>query len=368
MNSIRICYFIGSLKIGGAQKHLVELINCLDRDKFDLFLVLGKDEDGFNDLLNLNEHKILRLGLSKYYDLSGLKGIFKLIEFLKTNKINILHSYLFECNIYSSFASLFIPKMKFIMSIRNMNYTHGRSKVLSTYLASMQADYVTVVCDKVGDFVINREKINPNKLVTLYNAVDDNVFSLHKHNTIKNQDTLNIVCVASLNFRKGHEYLIEAITILLNKDHNIQLYLLGDGKNRSNLEQFAASLGIAGNVSFAGYVTNVREHLLQMDIGVLSSFEEGMSNALLEYMAIGLPVVTTDVGGNREVNIDRVTGFVIPPKDSVAMAYALEQLITSDDLRHDMGIQANKRIAEYFSINNMKQNYTSFYLDRVNHI
>ena len=366
IDRIRLCFFIGSLKIGGAQKHLVELINCLDRNIFDVFLVIGNNEDGFKEQLNLDPKYILCLELDKYYNLSGLKGLFVLTKYLKNNKIDILHSYLFECNIYSSIVHIFTPGIKFIMSIRNMNYTHGRLKIIATHYASVIANHVTVVCNKVGQYVVEREKINPNKITTLYNAVDNIIFTLPT-NRLKNNDdgSISIVCVASLNYRKGQEYLLDAISLLLNQGRKIQLYLLGDGKNRKVLEELSIKLGISDIVTFAGYVKDVRESLGHMDIGVLSSFEEGMSNALLEYMAMGIPVVTTDVGGNREVNLDGVTGLVIPPRNSVVLANALDKLITDNNLRHNMGVNAKQRIMDEFSITKMKQEYTSFYLYKV---
>lgn len=366
-NRIRVCYFIGSLKIGGAQKHLVELINSLDRNKFDIYLVTGEERVGFGEQLDLDSSHLLCLGLDKYYDFNGIISLFTLIAFLKKNKINILHSYLFECNVYSAVVKIFRPTTKFIMSIRNMNYTHGPKKILLTRFASMIANYVTVVCDKVGEFVVNREKINPGKIVTLYNAVDNDIFYLHSkvHDNAENENNIIITCVASLNYRKGQEYLIKAIHSLIKRGRKIHLWLLGDGKNRDTLVKLTKELGLSGHVTFYGYVKNVREILTNVDIGVLSSFEEGMSNALLEYMAMGIPAVTTDVGGNREVNLDGVTGYVIPPRDIESLADALDKLVSNSNLRYEMGVKGRQRIKDEFSINNMKDKYTSFYLDTV---
>lgn len=338
----RICYFIGSLKYGGAQKHLVELINNLDEDIFEIFLVLGNEQNGFADQINLDNDHYLSLNINKYYGFDGIRKLFKFIKFIKYNRIDILHSYLFECNVYAAFVKVFMPGVRFIMSIRNMNYTHGKYKVLSTKMASLLANYVTVVCNKVGEYVIERERINPDKIITLYNAVDENIFSFVKNT--KSDKTIRIACVASLNYRKGQEYLLQAVQLLCQRTRDVHLYLIGDGKNRANLEKLANDLEISEHVTFTGYISNVRELLQDIDIGVLSSFEEGMSNALLEYMAMGIPSVTTDVGGNHEVNIDGETGFIVQPRSVNELAVAIDKLVVDDDLRNSMGSHAIDRI------------------------
>ena len=226
---------------------------------------------------------------------------------------------------------------------------------------------MTAVSKRVADFVSSREKINKNKLIVIYNAVNDSFIS--NENSLESfcnhENTVKIVCVASLNFRKGHEDLLEALKILLRKGRRLELHLLGDGKNRVNLENLIQNFELSHSVFIGGYISDVRRTLAGMDIGVLSSYEEGMSNALLEYMAMGLPVVTTDVGGNSEVNIAGVTGFLVPPRDPEAMARSLDKLITNPKLREEMGKMARNRIRKHFSIDKMRTTYTSFYLDKV---
>lgn len=365
MDRIRICYFIGSLKYGGAQKHLSDLINNLDRSDFEPFLVLANSHGHFLQGLKLDQDHILDLKLKRFYDWTGLCGLLKILKFITRNKIQIFQSYLFECNVYGALTKIFVPKLRYIMSIRNMNIKHKFERVVAIRIASWLSNYVTVVSRRVGEFVITREKINPKKIYTLYNSVDYGEYALSDRRVRNEKKFIDIGCVASLNFRKGHDYLFRALVIILEKNSSVRLHLLGDGKRRGELECLAQQLNIGDKILFRGYIPNVKEYLGDMDIFVLPSLEEGMSNALLEAMAIGLPSVTTDVGGNREVNEDGDTGFVVPPKDAIGLADALNKLILDTNLRNRMGSRAKVRIRNKFSLHNMINEYTTFYLSRV---
>ena len=367
MKKIHICYFIGSLKFGGAQKHIVDLINNLDDEIFEVFLVLANDSGYFLNKLNLDDDHILFLNLRRYYDLSGFIGIARIVRFVWRKKIEIFQSYLFECNVYGAICRLFKPQMKYVISIRNMNYTYTRQKIISLRIASWLSNYVTVVCKKVGGFIIEREKIKLSKIRVLYNSVDHFAYSRSINWTDRNNSNsaIHIVCVASLNYRKGHDYLLKAFSRVKKKADSVKLHLIGDGKRKNELELLAIELGIDQDVFFKGYVKDVVGYLRNMNIFVLSSLEEGMSNALLEAMAMGIPAVTTDVGGNSEVNIDGNTGFIVPSMDSIALEDALLKLIKDRTLRIKMGNNAQKRIVEHFSIDKMINNYMKFYCEEI---
>jgi len=364
MRKIHICYFIGSLKIGGAQKHVVDLINNIDHRKFEVFLVLAQNEQGFLDNLKLNSSNILVLNLRCYYDVSAFKGLIKFVMFLWKNDIDILQSYLFECNVFGAICRIFKPRMKYIMSIRNMNYNHSKLRIISIHLASYFSNYVTAVSKKVRDYISKRERINQKKIKVIYNSVDHEYFSnIHtqfNHNR-HDKSNINIACVSSLNFRKGHEFLIEAFQLAIKQSPMMKLYLIGDGKKRKKLKKMVSALGLQNQIYFVGYILDVRKYLKHTDIFVLSSLEEGMSNALLEAMSMGIPAITTDVGGNSEVNINGKTGFVVPPRDSSALAESLLILASDRKLREKMGRNARQRIIEKFTIQRMIENYTEFY-------
>jgi glycosyltransferase involved in cell wall biosynthesis len=120
-------------------------------------------------------------------------------------------------------------------------------------------------------------------------------------------------------------------------------------------------LQIQEHVCFTGYQKDVRPWLAALDIFVLSSDWEGMSNALLEAMAAGLPVVATAAGGTPDVVAEGRTGLLVPPRDPCALAEAIESLVRDPDLRHSMGRAGRERVAECFSVERMVERTQTLY-------
>ena len=138
--------------------------------------------------------------------------------------------------------------------------------------------------------------------------------------------------------------------------------LVGDGPLRRELEARSASSPLAGQVTFAGETADVALYLRAADLFVLPSRAEGMSNAVLEAMACGIPVVATDVGGNREiVGADGVSGRLVPSGDPVALAEAIGTLVGKPALRQELGSAAHGIVRERFDIQRVATQYLSMY-------
>ena len=123
----------------------------------------------------------------------------------------------------------------------------------------------------------------------------------------------------------------------------------------------ALALELDKRIFWLGSRRDIPNLLSQADVGVLPSHEEGFSNAILEGMAAGLPMVVTDVGGNSEAVIDGETGFVVPSKDPKALAVALERLITDSEMRKSMGKAGRQRVEERFSLDSCVDAYEALF-------
>ena len=168
--------------------------------------------------------------------------------------------------------------------------------------------------------------------------------------------------LANLIPYKGHADLIQACSQISKRIHHFKLYVIGrDDGIGQDLKIRSASLGIAHRVVFLGERSDARSLLGAMDIGVSASHEEGFSNAILEFMAAGVPVVATNAGGNAEAVADGVTGFVVPIGDHKRIGEAIERLLADDVLRARMGKAARSRVFEKFSIEACVAGYESVY-------
>lgn len=164
--------------------------------------------------------------------------------------------------------------------------------------------------------------------------------------------SLNIVTTGNLIWTKGYEYLLSAIRLLIDRGEPVHLDIIGDGPDRQRVLYTIHDLGIQDAVTLRGKLAPeaVRDCLQQADVFVLSSLSEGISNAVLEAMSCGLPVVTTDCGGMREAVTDGVEGFVVPVRDPESMAAALGRLVSDPELRRRMGEAARQRILREFTL------------------
>ena len=197
------------------------------------------------------------------------------------------------------------------------------------------------------------------KIDVIYNGV--NVEDFSPRNNRKNGD-ITILTVARLIKRKGVDDLIIAVPAIVKEHKNIKLRIIGEGNMENELKALAQQLKISKYIDFLGYVPHneISNYYSTSDIFVLPSRNEGMSNTVLEAMASGLPVITTDTGGTREL-IDS-NGIIIPGEDSDAISNAVLNLINDHKLRENMGMKS-RMIAESMSWKNVAEKYYKLYED-----
>lgn len=169
-----------------------------------------------------------------------------------------------------------------------------------------------------------------------------------------------MVCVANLRPEKDHETLLQAFAELTVDRPDARLRLVGDGPRRAPLAELARQLGLEQRVTFVGACEDVRRELGRADVFCLSSRYEGMSVALLEAMAAGLPAVVTDVGAARELIGDTGAGLVVPPRSPAALASALRAMLDDPVARARQGELARQTAAQY-RIESMLERYAHLY-------
>jgi len=216
---------------------------------------------------------------------------------------------------------------------------------------------------------LRAEGASPNALRLIYNGVSLDVSSAQRREVRAalsiQHDALLIVCVANLIPYKGHADLIEAFgAIASHLPKAWRLICVGrDDGIQESLSLRCQALGIDDNVLFLGARRDVESLQRASDIGVLASHEEGFSNAVLEGMVQGLPLVVTDVGGNREAVLDGLNGIVVSPNSPSELSKAIIKLASDPQLRMKMGRQARERARSRFSQARCVAAYDQLYRD-----
>jgi glycosyltransferase involved in cell wall biosynthesis len=216
----------------------------------------------------------------------------------------------------------------------------------------------------VLDTCMNRDKVAASKLELIYNGVDIEQLLLSKGNREETRAGLGIapddpllISVGRLAPVKNYALLIRAMDDL----PNAKLILVGDGPLKDDLEHQVKARGLAHRVHFMGERHDVPALLHASDLFVMSSDNEGVSKALLEAMALGLPCVATAVGGNPEVVIDEVTGRLFQKNDRHGLVERVQRLVGDPDLMMRMGNAGAQRTRDCFSMDACVQKYLDLY-------
>jgi len=376
----RIFYVIGSLNVGGAERHLAQVAVRLKHRGWEPEVVALSPSGPL--ISNLKEAKVpvhgvelpkwvaaairndrlrIRIGL--------LATAFVLVFMLWRRRPHAIHFFLPAAYIVGGLASMlsFVPAR--IMSRRSLNayqLDHPVFARIERYLHPWMA----LVCGNSQAIVaeLRDEGIDPAKLRLIYNGIDTEIYE-QSFDRDSARSALGIavnatvfVIVANLIPYKGHADLIVAFSQIKSRlRHPWFLFCLGrDDGIAAQLQSQIDAEGLRENIRLMGARSDVPDFLRMADIGVLCSHEEGFSNAILEGMAAGLPMVVTDVGGNAEAVVDGQTGYVVPPHDSAALGEALLKMADNSS-RTAMGEAGRQRTRERFSMSACIDAYEALY-------
>ncbi len=375
MRKKRILELIGSFELGGSELQAVRLTNRLVRQGMFDVRVACLDPAGplAEDLEGISE--IRSFPLSSFYDVNFLRQVRHLANFIRKEEIELVHTHDFYTNIFGM-AGAVLAGAKRVASKRE---THSKTpKQLFVEKQAFRAAHRIVVNSEAIREFLTEAGVSATKIVTIYNGLDPLSFvDRPRGNRTETLAALalNVAPESKLvtivaNMRsdvKNHELFLLSAKRVGADNEDARFLIVGEGELQPRYEKMAHELGIAEKCRFLGPRADVGALLAVSDVGVLSSRSEGFSNAILEYMAAGLPVVATDVGGAREAVKDGETGFVVPSNDETALASTISLLLNDSDLAANMGFAGRKAAMERFSDTAQLAAVTSLYnelLDR----
>ena len=230
-------------------------------------------------------------------------------------------------------------------------------------------DRIICVSDAVRQVVLEREQVDEGRVEVIRNGVDPFPVSVSEEEAMEVRSDLGITAdhlvvgmVANFNRSvKGVSRFLDAVPEIVREVPSARFLLLGRGKEEKALREKARALGVAPFVLFAGFKPDIHRYYAIMDVSALTSFSEGLSITLLESMRCGVPVVATRVGGNPEVVVDGVTGYLVPPGDVSSFASKTVELLLDKDLRRRMGEEARRRVMRDFRLEDVASRYLALY-------
>lgn len=254
---------------------------------------------------------------------------------------DVVHTHNAVAHYYSALAAAGSKGRVFLNTRHGMgSFARLTKREVFFRIAMMTSDYGVMVCQAAADDAVARGRLSRKKARVVRNGTNLNPFltersvgDLRAHYGF-DKDQILVMNVGRLNRHKGQTTLLRAFEEV---DASAHLVIVGDGELRTPLEEQASSPKLRGRVTFMGDRADVPDLLACADLFVLSSNTEGYSIALLEACASGLPIVATDVGGNKEIVHHGTTGLIVPPKESEPLTEAINQMIEDSDGRTQMG-------------------------------
>ncbi|NAS29833.1 glycosyltransferase [Flavobacteriaceae bacterium R38] len=354
---MRVIQVIDSLHAGGAERLAVNCANAMTKEVDKSFLCTTREEGALKETL-FDNVTYLFLNKKRTLDIYAIK---KFINFLKENKIDIVHAHA-TSYFFTFLAKLLYPRFKLIWHDHygNSEYIDKR-KVFFLKLASLKFDGIISVNTILSAWA--KKKLHCTNVIYLPNFAILNENETHE-TSLGGVDGKRIVCLANLRAQKDHITLLKAFELLLNDYPEWTLHLVGKDFNddySAQVKKMIKKEGLSDRVFFYGSRKDTAHILSQSTIGLLSSKSEGLPVSLLEYGLAELAVVCTDVGQCSDVISNSEYGNLIPPKNTKALIGALIELIKNEDLRKLKAKKLALKIQQEYSLEKRIRDLVSFY-------
>ena len=365
-----VLYLITDLPRDGAQRQLLELVKGIDKHRFSPILLTlqsgGSMEREFKQVPGLRVMSLSRRGKYDFFCL------LRVVRVLRRMKVRVVQPFLTPATFFGLLPALMcrIPVKVVTERAGPVNTSSGwgyRFYLRVEDFLSRWADWVVANSQAGGDYVVDRG-IKPSRVRVIHNGIDLNRLSARDEEAEQVRQELGLApggqvvgMMARMYPVKNHAMFLQAAALVDKEIPGAKFVLLGDGPERGQLEVLSRELGLDSKVVFLGERRDVGTYLSAMDIVAHTSDTEGCSNSLLEAMALGKPVVATDVGGNKEVVQHGKTGLLVPPRNAEAFAENLVALLKDSSKARAMGRAAAERVVTEFGLEGMVRRYQSLY-------
>ena len=378
MAKIKIVFVLGTLEIGGTEKQFLETVRRLNRERFDPHVLALPGDGKLRPAIEALRIPLTCLGFDLpkgRYHSGALLRIARmmggLIGYLRREQPQIVQSYLLWANIYSGLAGKMTGVPVILTGRRElMNATYR--KFPDWWCQNLINRWTTMILansEYVKQESLRLEKyVTAEKIQVLYNgiALDHAPRSLDP-TVLKSAcgippDAQVVGMIANLRPCKGHQDFLQAAALVLQRYPRTVFWLVGEDRGlQPSLERLAVELRIREAILFAGARDDISAMLAIIDVLASASLTESLSNAILEGMAQGKPIVATHVGGTPELITHGETGLLVPPQNPARFAEALNHLLGDRALQHQMGVAGRRKVEARFGMEQMIQATEAFY-------
>lgn len=367
---IPVLYLIEHLRQGGSERYVAELVRIAPGMGVEPHVGCFASGGIFYDDVRKSGVPLETFPLKSLYHPSAIRTARSIVRYIRRNNIRIIHSFQPNANVLGTLAGK-MAGVKVVISRRNLGDFGGLG---SSRLAWFQRHVTNRLCDRVlansravREAAIVGEGFSREKVELIYNGLDTERFRPVRERGCFRQSLglpeKGFVFGVASGFRpvKGVDLVIRAFARTLSTGSGAILAIAGDGPEREKLEELVRNLEVDGRVVFLGVRPEMESVYPAFDAFVLTSHSEGFSNAILEAMGTGLPVVASAVGGNVEMVEDGVRGYLVPPGETEILSDRMNRLASDPALSRAMGKEARKWVEETNSREVVVRRFEAFY-------
>jgi glycosyltransferase involved in cell wall biosynthesis len=369
------------LAIGGTERQVLSLALGLDPSRFDVHFGCLNRVGDLREAIERSGKPLAEYGIDRLYGPHALRRQLQFARDLRRDRIQVVHTYGFWSNVFAIPPARLAGVPLVVAAIRDTCDELTPAQRGVQRLACRLADAIVVNAEAIKER-LTRDGYGSERIVVIPNGVDLSRFGrahdpggLHRELGLS-PDAPLVAVFARLTPVKGIEYFLEAAASVTTRFPEARFLVVGEGRDmldgvrvpgsyERDMKAHAARLGLGARVVFTGLRQDVPEMLKEVTVSVLPSLHEGLSNAVLESMAAGVPVVATTTGGIPEAVADGVTGLLVPPRDSGALAQAIGRLLGDRVRAARLGQAGRQRVIDRFSNEQMVGRTERFYLERL---
>ena len=358
---VRVLHLIDTLRPGGAEELVFTTVRHLDRHRFDpMVAVLGPPLDLMPEI----ESAGVPVAVFNVRGPSDWpRAIWNLARFMRRNRVDIVHTHLRWSNVLGRLAAVISRTPCVVTTLHHLDYTYWPAMSISARLWKA-IDLLTAIAINDGLVAVSEavrrdyvRRIAPRRVALIYNYLDIAAFGQPVETRAAARHALGwcdedfvLLAVGRLAPEKGHAYLVRAMAEILQTIPHARLVLVGDGPQDGPLKALADELGIAHRLSALGSRRDIRRLLTGSDLFVFPSTGEAFGIAVIEAMAVGLPIITTNVDGLAEIVRDGQDGLLVPHADAGALTAAVVKLFEDVPLRQALALEARAAVGRRFSV------------------